>query len=452
MRHVAIAAALVALALAIYFPVVGFGIVNYDDDVYLAAPHFREGLGAESIRWAFTSFYKEHWHPLTWMSWLTEVEFFGVRPGVMHLGNVLLHAVNGALLYAALFLLTRRMLPSALAAALFVVHPTHVESVAWVSERHNVQCVFFGLWALIAYAHYARAPRLATYLGVALAFVLSLLSKPMLVTLPFVLLLLDYWPTGRSARVPWSRLVLEKAPLFAFSIASSVITWLAAAAARREFPLPDRAAYAASAYVGYIEKTFAPVRLAALYPRAPHPDFTAAAWAVGALALVSWSAWVYRRRFPCLSVGWAWFLGTLVPAVGVPMGELTIADRYAYWPHIGLFVALAFWLDAVAFEGRERRVRIAAASACAACLAALAVLANVQTRFWRDSETLWRHALDVTANNYVAHANLGRALQRTNPAEAQLHFGAALAINPDAFQPVSGPSELPGAPAAKPGR
>lgn len=452
MRHAAIAAALAAVALAIYFPVAHFGIVNYDDDIYLAAPHLGDGLGVESVRWAFTSFYKGHWHPLTWLSWLTEVELFGVRPGVMHLGNVLFHAANGALLYLALFLLTRRAMPSALAAALFVVHPMHVESVAWISERHNVQCVFFGLLALVAYERYARAPRLATYLAVAAAFVLSLLSKPMLVTLPFVLLLLDYWPTGRSATVPWSRLALEKVPLLAFTIASSVITMLAAVEARREFPLPDRLAYAATGYVGYLEKTFAPVGLAALYPRAPHPDWIAAALAAGGLALVSWNAWVYRRRFPYLAVGWAWFLGTLVPALGVPMGELTIADRYAYWPHIGLFVALAFFVDAVAFEGRSRPLRIATTAACAACVAVLAVLSRAQTWVWKDSETLWRHALDVTEQNYVAHANLSRVLMATNPGEAQLHLGAALAINPDAFVRVERLSELSGAGAGEPDR
>lgn len=450
MRHLAIATALVALALAIYFPVVGFGIVNYDDDVYLAAPHLGDGLGTESIRWAFTSFYKEHWHPLTWLSWLTEVELFGgVRPGVMHLGNVLLHAANGALLYAALFLLTRSMLPSALAAALFVVHPMHVESVAWVSERHNVLSVFFGLWALIAYARYARAPGIASYLGVALAFALSLLSKPILVTLPFLLLLLDYWPTRRSATVPWSRLALEKAPLLALSLASSLITLRAAAAATREFPLTDRMAYVVTAYVDYLEKLLAPVHLSALYPRAPHPDFVAAALAAGVLALLSWNAWVFRARFPYLWVGWAWFLGTLVPAVAVPMGELTMADRYAYWPNIGLFVALAFWLDAVAFEGRARPLRIAVASACAVCVAVLALLAHAQTWVWRDSETLWRHALDVTEQNYVAHANLGRTLlEAGHTGEAQLHFGAALAINADAFRPAAA-GQLPPTPGAR---
>jgi hypothetical protein len=449
MRHLAIATALVALALAIYFPVVGFGIVNYDDDVYLAAPHLGDGLSVESIRWAFTSFYKEHWHPLTWLSWLAEVELFGVRPAVMHLGNVLLHAANGALLYAALFLLTNSTLPSALAAALFVVHPVHVESVAWVSERHNVLSVFFGLWALIAYARYARAPGLASYLAVAAAFALSLLSKPLLVTLPFALLLLDYWPTRRSATVPWSRLVLEKVPLLAFSIGSSLVTLQAAEAATREFPFADRVAYFVLAYVLYLEKLFAPVHLAALYPRAPHPDFVAAAFAAGALALVSWNAWVFRRRFPYLWVGWAWYVGTLVPAVGVPMGELTIADRYAYWPNIGLFVALAFWLDAIAFEGRARPLRIAVASGCAACVATLAVLAHTQTWVWRDSETLWRHALDVTEQNYVAHANLGRTLLEAGHfGEAQLHFGAAMAINSDAFRPAV-PGQLPPAPGAR---
>ena len=447
-RHVAAVAVLMAGALAIYFPVVGFGIVNYDDDVYLAAPRLVEGLSAGSVAWAFTTFYHSNWHPLTWLSWLTEIQMFGGRAAIFHLGNVLLHAANAALLYTALFLMTRKALPSFLAAALFVAHPMHVESVAWISERKDVLSTFFGLCTLVAYARYAQRPRLALGLGVAACFALSLLAKPMLVTLPFALLLLDAWPLGRFATTSASRLVLEKAPLFVLSAASCAVTWLAQSSggAIKTGSLLERLANSASAYVGYLGKTFAPSKLAPLYPRPLRPDWTAAALAALGLALISWNVWVYRRRFPYLAVGWAWFVGALVPVIGlVPVGQHILADRYAYWPHIGLFIGLAFLVDAVAFEARSPRLRLAAAAGCAACVALLGALAFSQTHIWRDSETLWRHALAVTRDNYVAHANLGKTLLASDPGEAQLHFGAALAINPDEFEPADSPSEPSGA-------
>lgn len=444
MRHLAIGAALVAAALAIYSAVPGFGVVNYDDDVYLSARGLEHGLTAQNVVWAFTTFYHSNWHPLTWLSWLTDIELFGLHPGPMHLGNALLHAANGALLYAALLLLTRKALPSALAAALFVAHPMHVESVAWISERKDVLSVFFGLWTLIAWARYARKPGPVAYLGVVAGFALALLSKPMLVTLPFVLLLLDYWPTGRHTTQRGSWLVLEKAPLFALSAASCVITWLAqsgggAMRTTGRFPFELRLANAAEASASYLLKTLVPVNLAVFYPASLQgPNLLVAALAAGVIALLSWNAWVRRDRRPFCLVGWAWFLGALAPVIGiVQVGEQAMADRYAYWPHIGLFVAIAFWVNAVAFEAQpSRRWRIAASGACAACLGVLALLAWRQTHVWRDSETLWRHALAVTENNYVAHANLGRVLLGSDPEQARRHTEMALSLAPEAF--VSG--------------
>jgi hypothetical protein len=370
---------------------------------------------------------------------------------VLHADNALLHALNSALLYAALARMTRKPLPSLLAAALFAAHPMHVESVAWISERKDVLCVFFGLCALWAYARYAERPRLSSWLLVAACFALSLLAKPMLVTFPFTLLLLDVWPLARSAREGWRRLVLEKLPLFALSAVSCVLTWLAQSSGgglhtSAAYPLPARVASALCAYVAYLEKTFAPIHLSANYPRPVHgPDWTVTALSFVLLALISAVAWRERRRAPWLAVGWAWFVSTLVPVIGlVPIGEHSMADRYAYWPHVGLFVAIAFSLDA-ALASRPRALRLAAGAACAAGVALLALLASAQTQVWRDSETLWSHALAVTRDNYVAHANLGRVLQATHPAEAQAHFGAAMAINPDAFRPAPSPSALPGA-------
>jgi hypothetical protein len=425
----------------------GFGVVNYDDDVYLGARGLEHGLSARNVAWAFTTFHHSNWHPLTWLSWFAEVELFGLRAGPMHLCNALLHAANGALAYAALLLLTRKALPSALAAALFVVHPMHVESVAWISERKDVLSMFFGLWTLIAWARYARRPGPAAYLGVVAAFALALLSKPMLVTLPFVLLLLDYWPLGRHRAQRWSRLALEKAPLFAMSAASCVITWLAqssggAMRTAGRFPLELRLANAADATVSYLLKTLFPVNLAVLYPPSLQgPNLLVSALAAGVIALISWNAWVQRERLPFCLVGWAWFLGALAPVIGiVQVGEQAMADRYAYWPHVGLFVAIAFWVNAVAFEAQPRRRRIIASAACAVCLGVLGLLAWRQTHVWKDSETLWRHALAVTEDNYVAHANLSRALLGSNPEEARRHAELALALAPEAFEAAGDPA------------
>ena len=441
MRHVVIAFALALEAAVIYFPVHGFDFVNYDDDVYMGARRIDEGLTARNVEWAFSTFHHSNWHPLTWLSWLTEIEVFGVRPGPMHLGNALLHAANGVLLYMALLSLTRKAVPSALAAALFAAHPMHVESVAWISERKDVLSVFFGLLAIIAYARYAEHTRPLTYIATIAAFALSLLAKPMLVTLPLVLLLLDFWPTERYTTYRWSRLALEKAPLFAMSAASCVVTWMAQSAGGaiktvETFPLWLRLSTASVGYLNYVAKTFAPVNLAAFYP---HPsdglNFTAAVLAAGVVAIVSLNAWVYRERSGYVFTGWFWFVGALAPVIGiVQVGEQAIADRYSYWPHIGLFVALTFGIYAIAIENRSSVAQNCTYTVCAACIVTLGVLASIQTRVWKDSETLWRHVLAVTENNYVAHANLGHALLATDPDEAEREFEAALAIRPDHFE------------------
>jgi hypothetical protein len=445
MRHLAICALLVAGTLAIYSAVPGFGVVNYDDDVYLGMRSLQDGLSAGNLRFAFGSFYHANYHPLTWLSWFAQIEAFGLRPGPLHAGNVWIHAANGALLYAALFALTRRPLPCALAAALFAWHPLRVESVAWISERKDVLSVFFGLCTLLVYARYARRPSPLSGLGVVVAFALSLLSKGMLVTLPFALLLLDGWPLRRHRAQRWPRLALEKAPLFALAAASCVVTWFAnssegAMRTLERFPLELRLFNAAAATLRYLWMTIAPVNLSPFYPADPAgPGWLVGALAVGAVAGLSWVAFARRERQPYLWVGWAWFVGSLVPVLGlVQVGEQALADRYAYWPHVGLFVALAFWLDAAAFEERAPRRRLAASAACALWLAALALLSWRQSFVWRDSETLWRHALAVTRDNYVAHANLGRALSGSRPDEARAHFEAALRIRPEAFQPAGG--------------
>ncbi|HSN92229.1 MAG TPA: glycosyltransferase family 39 protein, partial [Anaeromyxobacteraceae bacterium] len=354
------ALALAAGTLLLYAPVAGFEFVHLDDNRYVIDnPRVRGGISWDGVLWAFTTLHASNWHPLTWLSHMLDVELFGVRAGPHHLVNALLHAVDAALLFLALSRMTGARGRSLLVAALFAVHPLHVESVAWVAERKDVLSTLFGLLALLAYARHAERPRAGTYLAVVLAFAASLLSKPMWVTFPFLLLVLDFWPLRRMAGsgpadggdalarpvLPLRRLLLEKLPLLALSAASSTVTVVAqgrgGSLAGLELPVPVRLANAAVSYVGYVRMTLWPADLAVFYPFRE-----VGAWeAIGAAALLAAATALAIRRaraFPELAVGWLWFAGTLVPVVGVvQVGSQALADRYAYLPSAGLFLAAA---------------------------------------------------------------------------------------------------------------
>jgi Flp pilus assembly protein TadD len=435
--------ALAAATFAAYAGALDDGFVDYDDPLYVTDnPHVLAGLGAGGLRWAFATLRTGNWHPLTWLSLQLDATLFGLAAPGFHLTNVLLHVANAVLLFAALRRLTGALWCSLAVAALFALHPLHVESVAWVSERKDVLSTFFGLLALLAYAAYARDPRPRRYLPVALAFALSLLAKPMLVTLPFVLLLLDYWPLGRfgtqaspaRGRGLW-RLVSEKLPLLALSAASCAVTLYAqraggAVAGLADVPLGVRVATALQAYAGYLAQAAWPARLAACYPLpagdiSPGPTLLAAA-VVAALTAVA----VAARRRPYLLVGWLWYLGTLVPVIGlVQVGLQARADRYTYFPLIGVFLA-AVW--GAADLARGRRGGIAAlAAAAAAVLLACGLATRQQVRRWHDPVTLWEHAAAVTEGNWVALTALGGALLdegRANAAAAACE--QALRIRP----------------------
>jgi len=426
------------VALALYNPATHHPFVNYDDDRYVTEnPHVRQGLTAQTFTWALTSTEQANWHPLTWMSHALDCSLFGLNPTGHHFTSILLHVANVVLLYLLLMWTTGRVGPSLFVAALFALHPINVESVVWIAERKNVLCTFFFLLTLGAYGWYARKPGWKRYLAVFALFAAGLASKPMVITLPFVLLLLDYWPLGRvdgARNSSWPRLALEKLPLLALSLASAVITVIAQQAGgsirtTAEFSLGVRVGNAVYAYAMYLCKMLWPARLAPLYP---HPGDSLAGWRVliAALVLVLISAWVWRfrtRRY--LVVGWLWFLGTLVPVIGlVQVGEAAMADRYAYIPLIGIFVMIAFGIADWAQKKTFARWLVIPS---AAVLVALAFATHRQIGYWSSNYDLWSHTLAVTSNNFVAEDNLGGALILENKEEEALpHFEAAARINP----------------------
>lgn len=419
-----VAGALAAAVAAVYWQVGSFGFVNFDDPRYLTQNEpVKAGLTWAGARWAFTTFHLANWHPVTWLSHMLDVELFGLRPGPHHAVNAALHAANAALLFLLLRAATGRALPSALAAALFALHPLHVESVAWVSERKDVLSTLLWLLTFLAYGRYARQPSRSRMLWVLLCCALGLMAKPMLVTLPFTLLLADLWPLGRLsfAAPDWPRarsLLVEKVPLFALSALSAAVAYTAqsrggAIPAGQALPFGARAANAVVSAAGYLAQAAWPADLAAIYP---HPGLSPdglSPWRVAAaalaLCLLTGAAWWQRRARPWLAVGWAFYLGTLVPVLGlVQVGFQGHADRYTYVPLIGVFVALSFL--AADLLG-TRAPRAALAVLCALWLAALSWTSAGQAAVWRDSLTLFQHAVAVTRDNGPALRNLGVAWQ-----------------------------------------
>jgi len=424
---------LTVATLAVFARVIGFEFLNYDDPLYVTAnPHVQAGISVEGVRWAFTTFAAANWHPLTWISLMLDASIGGgADPCVFHLANVVLHLANVLLLFFFLDRVTGRPGRSAVTAALFAIHPLHVESVAWIAERKDVLSTLFLLLTLLAYAGFVERPGRLRRIAVALLFALGLLAKPMLVTLPVLLLLLDAWPLQRKE--PWPRLVLEKAPLFAMSIATGVVTVLAQSHADTVgslagYPLGVRIANAIVATPTYLAQAIWPARLAVFYPH-PGASLSGLAVAVSAVVLATLTFWTIRvrRTRPYLLFGWAWYLVTLAPVIGiVQVGWQARADRYTYISLIGIFLAMVWGISE---RFAERPVLIS--SLAAAILVALGVGAFVQTGYWRDSETLFRRALAVTENNAVAHSNLGTALlRRRQLVEAEEHFTEAVRINP----------------------
>ena len=434
--------ALICLALALgtaalYWPITSHPFILFDDEEYVTVnKHVITGLNWENFRWAFTNVEAANWHPLTWLSHQLDCALFGLNAGAHHFVNLLFHVVNTLLVFVFLRGTTGAVWRSALAAAFFAWHPLHVESVAWASERKDTLSTFFFLLTLIAYARYAQARNKAEGIGsqpeapggttarwwfYGLALVLfgcGLMSKPMVVTLPFVLLLLDFWPLGRILDAEFrvrnlKVLLLEKIPFFALSMGGSVVTYLVQIGGGAEWktPLFDRLANAGVAYARYVAKTFWPTDLVILYP---HPKHWPVVLSLGAaVVLVAWTILCIRnwRRQPYLAVGWFWFLGTLVPTIGiVQVGAQSMADRYSYIPSIGFFIALV-WAAAELVRAKPERKNLFLIL-CGGALAGCLLVTTIQITYWRNSISLFLHAIEVTQNNYVAANCLGKAFEK----------------------------------------
>ena len=455
---------LAVVTFALYAQVIGHQFITLDDPTYIQEnPMVNRGVTLAGLAWAFTTFHAANWHPLTWISHMIDCQLFGMNAGHQLLVNALIHVANTLLVFWFLLRTTHARWPSALVAALFALHPLHVESVAWASERKDILSTFFGLLSLIAYSRYAEAPAISRYIWVAVTLALGLLAKPMLVTWPLVMLLLDYWPLGRFAAVIPSeveesrrkpskltprgpstslgmtikKLIIEKIPLFALVAASAVMTLIAqsrggAVRTLAVAPVALRLSIALVSYAKYLLLTFWPNDLAVYYPFAGIP-----AWQIigAAFLLIGITAFcVSQRRIrPYLIVGWLWFLGTLVPVIGiVQVGGQIMADRYFYIPSIGLFIALVFGLADIAKSWRV--APLLSAGAAAAVLLIFAMLTNAQIQRWRDSFTLFEHTLAVTPPNLRIEHNLGVALGASDRYdEAAAHFEKALQINPNFY-------------------
>jgi protein O-mannosyl-transferase len=447
-RRVVISLLLALLALVIYNPVTRMGFVNFDDPAYVTANrNVQGGLTWKTVHWAFLSTDAANWHPLTWLSHALDCQLFQLKAAGHHYDSLLLHALCVVLLFLFLESITGTAGRSMAVAALFAVHPINVESVAWISERKNVLCTLFFFLGLYVYQWYVRRPGLKRYLAVVVAFALALMAKPMAITFPCVLLLLDYWPlrrlnlgttpahasesTDRAQSFPW--LLLEKLPLLLLSAASGIITVIAqkgGGALRTEYGLALRAGNAVIAYAAYVGKAFWPSKLAALYPfpRNGVPTWEVAAAALLIVAISCAALFLTRRRY--LAFGWFWFLGTLVPVIGlVQVGEQAMADRYAYIPFVGLFIALVWgfadWAASYKIAPRYLAITVTI------CTFALALSAHAQMKYWANTTDLWSHTLEVTSPNFVAEDNLGAELIKEGNIEAaRARFQRAIDINP----------------------
>jgi tetratricopeptide (TPR) repeat protein len=428
---------LVLCVFAVYGQTLGFGFVGYDDPEYVVNNALvRSGLSWEGLRWALGSFFGANWFPLTWLSLMLDAEIAGPDPRMFHLTNLLLHAASTLLLFRVLDRATGARLPSAWVAALFAVHPLHVESVAWVAERKDVLSTLFWFLGMRAWLGWVERPGALRYAGVMLCLALGLLSKQMLVTLPFALLLFDFWPLARHRLLAPRRLLLEKVPLFALAAAGGLVAVLAqraggALGSLQSYPLETRLANAALSYLAYLKQTFWPADLAVFYPH-PRSDLPLAPALLAALLLLAISGVVMRlrRSRPYLAVGWLWYLGTLLPVIGiVQVGFQARADRYTYVPLVGVFVMLAWGIPDL--FGRRRRWLAAAAGAS---VAAAAWLAWLQAGYWSDSIRLFQHAIEVTGENALAEHNLASSYYQRR-AEGDLeraaaHYAEAVRIDP----------------------
>jgi tetratricopeptide (TPR) repeat protein len=438
--------------LSAYWPVQKYEFVNYDDTIYVTANYsIQKNITFASISNTFSHFHTGHWHPLTMMSHMLDWQLFGDRAGGHHWMNVIIHIFNTILLFLLLNRLTGAVWRSAFVAALFAIHPLNVESVAWISERKNVLSTFFLILTMLFYVRYVESPGWRRYLPVLICFALGLMSKPMLVTLPFILLLLDYWPLNRlhidfqsnhqlkirelicKNSNKTFNLILEKIPLFVLSVISIYLTLYASEyvsdiANFESLSLPERISNAVVSYASYIKKLFWPTDLAVFYPIIDIPVWQFFA-ALLFLICVTFLVCRYFRKYPYLFVGWFWYLGTLIPVIGlVQVGSQAMADRYTYVPLIGIFIVLAWGLASIASTKYLKNIVVIVSGLS---LIILFIITNFQIQHWRDTTSLFEQALNVTENNYIAHFGLANELLKKNkPDEAIKHYHISLMLDP----------------------
>jgi hypothetical protein len=428
--------------LVTYWPVTHCGFVNFDDDIYVYEnPVVKDGLSWKGIQWAFStaSLIKGAivmWHPITWMSLMLDDELFGLDPSFYHLINLLFHIITGLLLFTILYRMTRSTWQSAIVAGLFAIHPIHVESVAWISERKDVISAMLWMLTTVAYIRYVEQPKALRYVLAIILFTIGLMAKPMLITLPFVLLLLDYWPLARFDTVQVRRLVIEKIPLFILSLIFSIIGYVSQKSGGVlnlvSVPVVTCIENALRSYIIYLQKLFWPADLAVLYPI--HHPFVIPFWQIsGSLLILAgvtiFALWI-RKKHPYLLVGWFWYLGTLLPVIGIfQLGHQAYADRYTYIPLIGIFVMIAWGMTDLV-----RRIpfhRVITAIGVIVIFIILAIVTQNQIGYWQNTTSLMTHAIEMHPENYMAHWYLG-TYQKSNgqPAEAIANFEEALKIDP----------------------
>ena len=428
---------LIMAILIAYWQVKDFDFICFDDKPYVTENrHVQAGLTVKGFAWAFTTFHASNWHPLTWLSHMTDCELYGLNPMGHHWTSLQIHLTNTILLFFILQYMTGALWRSAFVAALFALHPLHVESVAWVAERKDVLSTFFGLLTILSYCFYVKQPNKYKYLVIILFLSLGLMAKPMLVTLPFLLLLLDFWPLGRFRFATVSRLVLEKVPLLVLVVISSCLTFMAqesggAVKPLASFSLTVRIANAFVSYASYAVKAIWPHNLTVFYP---HPGNTLPLWQVfGAILLVGSASFLairYLKKYPYIAVGLFWYLGSLVPVIGIiQVGPQAMADRYTYIPMTGLFIIIAWGFSDLSTKWHYRKIVLTLFAVI--ILSVLAVRTYSQLGYWRSSIALFEHAVNITENNCLAHNNLGAALlEKGKFDEAVLHIKEALRIEP----------------------
>ncbi len=429
---------LVLATFTAFWPVQNYSFLGYDDHQYVTDnEHVKGGITAQGVIWAFTTGHASNWHPLTWLSHMLDCQLFGTDPGRHHLTSLLIHTISSVLLFGVFKKMTGAVWLSGFVAAVFALHPLHVESVAWIAERKDVLSGLFWVLTMAVYLRYVGRHSIGSYVATIFVFALGLMAKPMLVTLPFVLLLLDYWPLERLKLSNLRGLVAEKAPLLILSAISSVITFVVqrsggAVIQMEEVPIVIRAANGLISYLIYISKMFWPSRLAAFYAYTFDKSSPwLAVFAALVVAGISVLAVVLAGRHRYVPVGWFWYVGTLVPVIGlVQVGTQARADRYTYIPSIGISIIVAW--GAAELLGKWRYRKAVLAISAAVVTAAMLLSARMQVRYWQDSLTLFRRAVEVTRGNYVGHAGLGKALHaRGKLDEAISQYNQALRIKPN---------------------